>query len=139
MLASFPVSMLNQKPSDLGIPNRFKLDPSRSRANFLAHLAARDAAEADLLFALVGAHAVVDAAERRTRASFAMPSLVGTRQGLRELLSLRSEAVWRHTTQSATQRHRCSTVSVMFFRATIDIVTKHYSAYWMPTADLWPD
>ena len=30
MLASFPVSMLNQKPSDLGIPNRFKLDPSRS-------------------------------------------------------------------------------------------------------------
>src|SRR5947209_11231563 len=31
MLASFPASMLNQKPSDLGIPNRFKLDPSRSR------------------------------------------------------------------------------------------------------------
>jgi hypothetical protein len=34
MLASFPVSMLNQKPSDLGIPNRFKLDPSRSSAAF---------------------------------------------------------------------------------------------------------
>jgi hypothetical protein len=33
MLASFPVSMLNQKPSDLGIPNRFKLDPSRSRVS----------------------------------------------------------------------------------------------------------
>jgi hypothetical protein len=31
MLASFPASMLNQKPSDLGILNRFKLDPSRSR------------------------------------------------------------------------------------------------------------
>jgi hypothetical protein len=31
MLASFPVSMLNQKPSDLGILNRFKLVPSRSR------------------------------------------------------------------------------------------------------------
>ena len=30
MLASCPVSMLNQKPSDLGIPNQFKLDPSRS-------------------------------------------------------------------------------------------------------------
>ena len=30
MLASFPASMLNQNPSDLGIPNRFKLDPSRS-------------------------------------------------------------------------------------------------------------
>jgi hypothetical protein len=37
MLASFPVSMLNQKPSDLGIPNRFKLDPSRSSA-LPAHL-----------------------------------------------------------------------------------------------------
>ena len=102
MLASFPVSMLNQKPSDLGIPNRFKLDPSRSRANFLAHLAARDAAEADLLFALVGAHAVVDAAERRTRASFAMPSLVGTRQGLRELLSaLRSSLAAYDTIRNA--------------------------------------
>ena len=30
MLASFPASMLNQKPSDLGILNRLKLDPSRS-------------------------------------------------------------------------------------------------------------
>ena len=34
MLASCPVSMLNQKPSDLGIPNRFKLDPSRSSRDF---------------------------------------------------------------------------------------------------------
>ena len=32
MLASFPASMLNQKPSDLGILNQFKLDPSRSSA-----------------------------------------------------------------------------------------------------------
>ena len=31
MLASFPASMLNQNSSDLGILNRFKLDPSRSR------------------------------------------------------------------------------------------------------------
>ena len=30
MLASFPASMLNQKPADLGILNRFKLDPYRS-------------------------------------------------------------------------------------------------------------
>jgi hypothetical protein len=30
MLASFPASMLNQKPSDLGILNRLKPDPSRS-------------------------------------------------------------------------------------------------------------
>lgn len=30
MLAYLPVSMLNQKTSDYGIPNRFKLDPSRS-------------------------------------------------------------------------------------------------------------
>jgi hypothetical protein len=30
MLASFPASMVNQKPGDLGIPNRFKLNSSRS-------------------------------------------------------------------------------------------------------------
>jgi len=29
MLASFPASMVNQKPTDLGIPNRFKLNSSR--------------------------------------------------------------------------------------------------------------
>jgi hypothetical protein len=31
MLASFPASMLNQNRPDLGILNRFNLDPSRSR------------------------------------------------------------------------------------------------------------
>jgi hypothetical protein len=31
MLASFPVSMVNQKLPDLGIPNRFKLKSSRFR------------------------------------------------------------------------------------------------------------
>jgi hypothetical protein len=30
MLASFPASMLNQNRSDLGILNRFSLNPSRS-------------------------------------------------------------------------------------------------------------
>src|SRR5215470_4116479 len=30
MLASFPARMLNQKSSDSGVFNRFKLDPSRS-------------------------------------------------------------------------------------------------------------
>jgi hypothetical protein len=29
MLASFPASMVNQKPADLGIPNRFNLTTSR--------------------------------------------------------------------------------------------------------------
>jgi hypothetical protein len=74
--------------------------PPLSRANFLAHLAARDAADANLLSALVGAHAAVDAAavfeilkERRSRAGFPMPSLVGIRHGLQELLTLHSEAV----------------------------------------------
>ena len=32
MLASFPASMVNQKLTDLGIPNRFKLNSSRFRA-----------------------------------------------------------------------------------------------------------
>jgi len=31
MLASFPASMVNQKSTDLGIPNRFKLISSRFR------------------------------------------------------------------------------------------------------------
>jgi hypothetical protein len=31
MLASFPASMVNQKSTDLGIPNRFKLKSSRFR------------------------------------------------------------------------------------------------------------
>ena len=31
MLASNPASMVNQNPTDLGIPNRFNLTPSRSR------------------------------------------------------------------------------------------------------------
>jgi len=30
MLASFPASMVNQKYDDLGIPNRFRLNSSRS-------------------------------------------------------------------------------------------------------------
>jgi hypothetical protein len=31
MPASFPASMVNQKPADLGIPNRFKVSSSRFR------------------------------------------------------------------------------------------------------------
>ena len=31
MPASFPASMVNQKPADLGIPNRFSLNSSRFR------------------------------------------------------------------------------------------------------------
>ena len=38
MLASFPAGMVNQKPSDLGIPNQFKLNSSR----FSCQLAAAD-------------------------------------------------------------------------------------------------
>ena len=34
MLASFPASMLNQNHPDLGILNRFKLNPSRSSTAF---------------------------------------------------------------------------------------------------------
>jgi len=34
MLASVPASMVNQKPTDLGIPNRFKLNSSRFRLAF---------------------------------------------------------------------------------------------------------
>jgi hypothetical protein len=33
MLASIPASMMNQKPLDLGIPNRFNLTSSRFSAS----------------------------------------------------------------------------------------------------------
>jgi hypothetical protein len=36
MLASFPARMVNQKPTDLGIPNRFKLNSSRFRTAVLS-------------------------------------------------------------------------------------------------------
>jgi hypothetical protein len=36
MLASFPASMVNQKSTDLGIPNRFKLKSSRFSPNVAA-------------------------------------------------------------------------------------------------------
>ena len=36
MLASLPASMLNQNPSDLGIPNRIDLKASRSSAHKIA-------------------------------------------------------------------------------------------------------
>jgi len=42
MLASFPASMLNQKIPDLGILNRFKLEPSRSRCEVLIEQASRN-------------------------------------------------------------------------------------------------
>ena len=49
MLASVPASMVNQKPTDLGIPNRFKLNSSRFSWQYLRsyfrllepHIAAR--------------------------------------------------------------------------------------------------
>jgi hypothetical protein len=42
MLASCPASMVNQKPADLGIPNRFRLNSSRfSPARRFAHRARR--------------------------------------------------------------------------------------------------
>jgi hypothetical protein len=34
MLASIPASTMNQKPADLGIPNRFKLKSSRFTVKF---------------------------------------------------------------------------------------------------------
>ena len=74
--------------------------PPLSRANFLVHLAARQAADAKLLIALVCAHAALDAAaifetlkDRRSRAGFMMPSLVGVAQGLQELQTLHFNVV----------------------------------------------
>ena len=37
MLASFPARMVNQKSTDLGIPNRFRLNSSRFKREPAAH------------------------------------------------------------------------------------------------------
>jgi hypothetical protein len=70
-----------------------------SRANFVAHLAARRPAESALLLALVDAYVSIDAADiytalkaLRHRAGCPTPSLVGVSQGLHELLAMHAEA-----------------------------------------------
>ena len=74
--------------------------PPLSKANFLVHLAGRQAADANLLVALVSAHAALDDAaifeilkDRRSRADFMMTSLVAVEQGLQELQSLHFNVV----------------------------------------------
>ena len=74
--------------------------PPLSKANFLVHLAGRQAADANLLIALVSAHAALEAAaifeilkDRRNRAGFMMTSLVGVEQGLHELQALHFNVV----------------------------------------------
>jgi hypothetical protein len=74
--------------------------PPLSKANFLVHLAGRQAADANLLIALVGAHAALDAAaifeilkERRSRAGFTVTTLAGVEQGLQELQALHFNVV----------------------------------------------
>ena len=74
--------------------------PPLARANFLAHLAGRQSPEANLLIALVSAHAALDAAaifeiltDCRDRAGFMMPTLAGVGQGLQELQTLHFSVV----------------------------------------------
>jgi hypothetical protein len=70
-----------------------------SRANFIAHLAARWPAESALLVLLVDAHVTVEASgiytalkALRHQAGQPTPSLVGVSQGLHELLAMHTEA-----------------------------------------------
>jgi hypothetical protein len=70
-----------------------------SRANFIAHLAARGPAESALLVLLVDAHVTVEASEiytalkaLRHQAGQPTPSLVGVSLGLHELLAMHTEA-----------------------------------------------
>lgn len=71
MLASYPASMVNQKHTDLGIPNRFNQTPSRFRELTSAAPGRGDGA-AIWHFALIAAAmaAIVSSrAERRDRAT----------------------------------------------------------------------
>ena len=96
--SAFYADLSGNVPTRELVPSANKLPPL-SRANFLALLAARYAADADVLVALVDAHAAIDAAaifdilrDRRSRAAFPTPSLVDIRQGLQDLLTLHCEA-----------------------------------------------
>jgi hypothetical protein len=80
----------------LSIADRFA---PLSRANFCAHLAARQPANGPLLYAVVASHGATDSTEIyellktfRSTAKRPIPSLLSVVQGLRELLDLHAEA-----------------------------------------------
>jgi len=96
---AFNQGLSGSAPISLLLPAANTLPPL-SKANFLACLAARRPADADLLIALVEAHAAIETTTIfdilkgcRSRSGFPMPSLVDTGQGLQELLALHSDAV----------------------------------------------
>ena len=119
--------------------------PPLSKANFLVHLAGRQAADANLLIALVSAHAALEAAaifeilkDRRSRAGFMMTSLVGVEQGLHELQALHFNVVMDAYRPARAQPSRCWTVPARCFPVLIDIVSRRCPVSWMPTAGRWP-
>jgi hypothetical protein len=63
MLASFPASMVNQMPTDLGIPNRFKLTPSRFSSSFPGFLRGTSCRSSVLLCLPASQHFLAGVAE----------------------------------------------------------------------------
>jgi hypothetical protein len=103
MLASFPASMLNQKSSDLGILNRFRLDPSRSRQPICAYFDLIVAASSARFFC----HASYSGVPGRGGTSFGIPpSHVGTLSATAPLTAGRGSVAHADSTKQAVAANR---------------------------------
>lgn len=128
------------------LPNATRLAPL-SRANFVAALAARRPADANLLVALVDAHASINVTEiyailkvLRRRAGCPTPSLVHVSQGLSDLRAMHIDVAigGYDPIQSATEPMLECARSVLATpeRYRVDVLSDVLNAYRRSTADL---
>jgi hypothetical protein len=121
--------------------------PPLSRANFVACLAARRPAEADVVVALVDAHVSIDATEIYTtlkafrhRAGCPSPSLVHVGQGLSELLAIHVDAAigGYHAIPGATEPMlECARrILATGERYRVEVLSELLNAYRRSTAEL---
>ncbi len=118
-----------------------------SRANFIACLAVRQPADANLLVALVDAHVSIDVTEiytllkaLRYRAGCPPPSLVQVSQGLSDLLAMHIEMVigGYHSILGATEPMLECTRSILATseQYRVDVLTELLGAYRRSTSEL---
>lgn len=118
-----------------------------SRANFIARLAVRQPADANLLMALIDAHVSIDVPQiytllkaLRYRAGCPPPSLVQVSQGLSDLLAMHIEVVigGYHSIQSATEPMlectRCILATAEQYR--VEVLSGLLDAYRRSTSGL---
>jgi hypothetical protein len=128
------------------VTNAVRLAPL-SRANFIARLAVRQPADANLLIALADAHVSIDVTEIYTLlkalrywAGCPPPSLVQVSQGLSDLLAMHIEVVLGgyHSIQSATGPMLECTRSILATAEPyrVDVLTGLLGAYRRSTSEL---